>query len=301
MATTTLKSMTREMFGSTATGDGRATQKRAERLKAVAERIKQLYGVEDERSILQIAEAERELAQCEGCQGQCKKSPAFFQPRIEIFGGQAYASAMTCKFGEEIQRKLEFKRKCRAAGIPSIYVGKTFADYRVDESNREAVNFAKKAVEENLRGAFFYGKPGAGKTFLASLVAQEFLKAGRSVKFGNVPDLLNGFYAIYRGQSKRSERDLLDELYTVDLLVLDDFGLEKPTQFVGATLSKIIDARYNREDSTTLITSNHSLKKIANKLNNPTDGEPGLNGSRIYDRCIEICKTIFFKGNSRRK
>ena len=298
-----MKTMTREMFGSSVTGDSFATikQRRTARLKKIAERIKSLYGVEDERSILQIDTAERELAQCEGCQGQCKKFAAYRQPKIEVLGGYAYITSTDCKFGEEIQRKREFKRKCRLAGIPSIYVGKTFADYRVDESNREAVEFAKKAAEENLRGAFFYGKPGAGKTLLASLVAQEFLKAGRSVKFGNVPDLLNGFYEIYRGQSKRSERDLLDELYTVDLLVLDDFGLEKPTQFVGATLSKIIDARYNREESTTLITSNHSLKKIAARLNKPTDGEESLNGSRIYDRCIEICKTIQFKGESRRK
>lgn len=303
MATTTLKSMTREMFGSSATGDGRATatQKRAERLKAVAERIKQLYGVEDERSILQIDAAEQELAQCEDCNGQCKQRKKFIRPLIEVFKGNAYLLTELCRFGAKIRARQELKAKCQAAGIPPIYVGKTFDDYRVDESNREAVNFAKKAAKENLRGAFFYGKPGAGKTLLASLVAQEFLKAGRSAKFGHVPDLLSGFYEIYRGQSKRSEKDLLDELYTVDLLVLDDFGLEKPTQFVGATLSKIIDARYNREDSTTLITSNHSLKKIAARLNKPTDGEEGLNGSRIYDRCIEICKTIQFKGESRRK
>ena len=271
------------------------------RLAAVGDRIRNRYKVNTSSDVLLIDAAEQELAQCAGCNGQCKKSPAFVQPQIEVFGGQAYISVITCKFGEKFFRQAELKRKCREAGIPSIYIGKTFADYEVNDVNRAAVEFAKSCLKEKLRGAFFHGKPGVGKTFLASLVAQEFLKAGKSVKFSNVPNLLSGFYEIYRGKSNRNETDLLNELYTVDLFVLDDFGLEKSTQYVGATMCKIIDARYNRENSTTLITSNHSLKEIAAKLNKPTDGEECFNGNRIYDRCIEICKTISFKGDSRRE
>ena len=294
MTTTSKTTETRATTGSIA-ADIKA------RLAAVGDRIRKQYKVSATPDVLLIDAAEQELAQCESCNGQCKTSPAFFQPQIEVFGGQAYVSVITCKFGEKFFRQAELERKCREAGIPPIYIGKTFADYEVNDVNRAAVEFAQACLTEKLRGAFFYGKPGVGKTFLASLVAQAFLKAGKSVKFSNVPNLLSGFYEIYRGQSNRNETDLLNELYTVDLLVLDDFGLEKVTQYVGATMCKIIDARYNRENSTTLITSNHSMKEIAAKFNKPMDGEEGLNGSRICDRCVEFCKTISFKGNSRRE
>lgn len=240
-----------------------------------------------------------ELAECNACKGYpCKRDG--YQPVIHSDGR---ISIMRCKPFEEYLKRASLAKTFKHAKIPPRYEGKTFADYRVDADNKTAVDFAKGLMLEGYSGGYFYGNVGTGKTFLAALIAQEFIKAGKTVLFEKVADLLTEFYAVYRGQGG-SEDAILHGLYSVDLLVLDDFGLEKSTQFVGATLSKIIDARYNREGATTIITSNYSLKQIAARLNNPTDMQDGdlcLNGSRIYDRCREICKPILFKGNSRRR
>lgn len=243
----------------------------------------------------------RELEQCKGCKGYpCQKAEnPCFKPVIregKILWGH-------CRAYDTYLRQEVLGRKFQYAKIPPRYEEKTFADYEVDSNNKPAVDFAKTLQTSGYKGAFFYGGVGTGKTFLAAIIAQEFIKAGKTVLFEKVADLLTEFYAVYRGEGT-NEDTLLKSLHEVDLLILDDFGLEKPTQFTGVTLCKILDSRYNRNNAVTVITSNYSLKQIEARLNNPSDlpkGDFCLNGSRIYDRCIEICKPILFKGESRRR
>lgn len=269
-----------------------------------AQAIRAQYGSElDDSDVRRIDYALRERAVCEKCPGYpCPNNG--FKPviRVDKKWGLSIAGK-PCKIYAEHSRRIELERNFKHAKIPPRYKGATFADYRVDNANKKAVDFAKSLSTEHYSGAFFYGNVGTGKTFLAALIAKAFLDAGKSVLFEKVADLLTEFHAVYRGQGG-SEDSLLDDLYNVDLLVLDDFGLEKPTQFTGATLCKILDARYNRPAVTTIITSNYSLEQLEQRLNNPTDLQEGdfcLNGSRIYDRCIEFCKPILFKGESRRR
>lgn len=283
-------------------------EERESQIKKIAAFIREKYGenlTDDE--VLKIDAATQERRECEKCTGYpCHKTEnRGFIPVIQVDSrwGLAVASAM-CKPYEERQRQIALDQKFACSKIPPRYLGKTYSDYEVDEFNRSAVEFAKRVLPEKNSGAYFWGDVGTGKTFLAALVAQDFIRAGKSVLFTNVADLLMEFYAIYRGTSKADEQELFNALYTADLVVLDDFGIEKPTLFVGTTLCKILDARYNRSDVTTLITSNYSLREIKQRLNDPRDGKDDdlcLNGSRVYDRCIEICKPIFFKGESRRR
>ena len=275
-------------------------------LQRMSTAIRNTYGDLSDIQVMNVCAALQELAKCDKCTGYpCQKGGTGkgFKPvvRVDARWGLSIASAR-CKTYSDHFRQEALARKFKQAKIPTCYKGKTLADYRVDSCNKDAVTFAKTLLQAGYRGAYFYGDVGTGKTLLAAIIAQEFLNTGKSVLFEKVADLLTEFYAIYRGRGG-SEDNLLDELYNVDLLVLDDFGIEKSTQFVGATLCKILDARYNREDVTTLITSNYTLEQIKRRLNNPTDLQSGdlcLNGSRIYDRCREICKPILFKGESRR-
>lgn len=287
-----------------------ATNPREFYLQRMAPAVRNAYGDLSDFQVLEVCAALQELNECDKCTGYpCHKSSTRgtgkgFIPVIQVDARWGLSiAAMRCKTYGEHFRQVALERKFKQAKIPPCYKGKTFAAYRVDALNKDAVTFAKTLSQACYRGAYFYGEVGTGKTFLAAIIAQEFLNAGKSVLFEKVADLLTEFYAIYRGQGG-SEDSLLDDLYNVDLLVLDDFGIEKSTQFVGATLCKILDARYNREDVTTLITSNYTLEQIKRRLNNPSDLQQGdlcLNGSRIYDRCREICKPILFKGESRRR
>ena len=175
-------------------------------------------------------------------------------------------------------------------------MGKTLADYHVDDDNRIAVKYAENALRLNA-GAYFYGDCGTGKTFLASIVAQEFFRDGHSVIFVKVPQLLSDIQATFNGRGSVDE--ILDKLERAKLVVLDDFGMEKPTQWTGATMCRILDMRYDNIDAVTIITSNMSLGDLAYRLDNAVDGD-SLNGTRIADRCRAICKPILFNGTTRR-
>ena len=238
-------------------------------------------------------EVAAEVAQCSGCTGDClKKTNRLYFPIISVENGKEVVRQCRCKFGKQS----DMVSKVCSSRIPDRYIGKTLEDYACDAHNRNAVEYAKQASKLNC-GAYFYGECGTGKTFLASIIAQDFLRNGDSVLFVKVPSLLDDIKATFGGQG--SELAILDELRAATLVVLDDFGMEKPTQWAGATLCKVLDMRYDNPHGRTLITSNLSPKELAERLNNATDGA-NLNGSRIFDRLKEICKPILLKGTSRR-
>ena len=250
--------------------------------------------VVDMARIPKLTVAEKILAEnapCEGCTGDCQKSRNRYWLVADI-DELGMETVCRCKFGK--QRDLA--KKFRSSRIPDRYVGKTFSDYKVDSSNREAVTFAKNALKLKI-GAYFFGECGTGKTFLASIIAQDFLKSGKSVLFVKVPSLLDDIKATFDGRG--NELDLLDELQAANLVVLDDFGMEKSTQWAGSTLCKILDMRYDNPTGRTIVTSNLSIDELAAHLNHASDGA-NLNGSRIADRLREICKPILLKGTTRR-
>lgn len=279
-------------------------QIKAEREKQISEnreRLTEKYGTLADYEINDILKVERELAECEKCEGlPCHKtSNQNWQPHIEIVEGYGLSITQShCRHYAAYLQQRKIEKNLTNAGIPSRYRDKTFADYEVDSDNENAVQYAEICLKIR-KGAFFYGERGTGKTFLASIIAQEFIKAGSTVIFIKVPQLLDEFYSVYRKESDTNEKELLKTLYSVDLLILDDFGMEKATKFAGTTLCKIIDARYDA-DAMTIITSNYPLERIQFELDNATDGK-SYNGSRIVDRLKEICKPILFKGNSRRR
>ena len=240
----------------------------------------------------------KEAALCEGCDGtDCPKEIDKWKfPKLEFEYEQEIVQYYTCKYGIRRKRQRELQHKFRSSRIPARYLGKTFADYQVDGSNRTAVEYAKNALKLNY-GAYFYGECGTGKTFLASLIAQDFLQDGKTVLFAKVPSLLDDIRATFNGNGK--ELDLLDELRAANLVVLDDFGMEKPTQWAGSTLCKVLDMRYDNPTGKTIITSNLAPDELAKRLNSASDGQ-NLNGSRIADRCREICEPILLKGTTRR-
>lgn len=234
-----------------------------------------------------------EIAQCTGCDGFCSKSTDRWKiPELYDNDGRLARRYVECKF----RAQRAFNSVLRSAKIPNRYCGKTFDDYKVDNSNRSAVDFAKNIFNLN-SGAYFYGACGTGKTFLASIIAQEFMRAGKSAVFIKVPSLLDDIKATF--DKGGNELKILDKLRTANLVVFDDFGMETPTQWAGSTLCKILDMRYDNPAGKTIITSNLSIDELAEHLNNAKDGK-NLNGSRIADRLREICKPILLKGTTRR-
>lgn len=277
-----------------------AETQRLARINANRERVSKLYGERTDDEIDDILKAEDEIAKCAGCKGlPCqKRGGSESVPTVCVERGHVVIRSDSCAVSQAafVQRRLA--NRLRSSRIPDAYIGKTFADYVTDKNNEKAVAWAKTALQTG-KGAFLFGDCGTGKTFLASIVAQEFIRAGKPTVFIKVPALLANIRDTFNGKSKFSEAELMQEVSEAKLLVLDDFGMEKPTKFVGTTLCQIIDARYATPNLTTIITSNYPPEGVRDELNNAVDGA-NYNGSRIYDRCMQCCPPIKLKGTSRR-
>ena len=132
-----------------------------------------------------------------------------------------------------------------------------------------------------VRGLLLFGGVGTGKTYTAACIANELLAQGVSVVMTSLVKLIeNGI------------SDLCSRLSAIDLLILDDLGAERSTDYALEQVYNIVDSRY-RAGLPVIYTTNLTLEE----LKNPAD----MRYARIYDRVLEKCFPVEFRGVSRRK
>ena len=157
------------------------------------------------------------------------------------------------------------------------------------EQARRYVAHWPEMNRENL-GLLFWGKPGNGKTFAAACIAnalleQEFPPSVRMTTFGTILNKLPGM-------SSQDKDWYLGGLFRCDLLILDDFGMERQTEYAREQVFNIIDGRYLARKPL-IVTTNLSLQE----LKHPQD----LVQQRIYDRILELCVPVCFDRESLRQ
>ncbi len=168
-------------------------------------------------------------------------------------------------------------------------------EYRFENDNglvpqiKEALAYVEnwhKMRRESL-GLLFWGLTGNGKTFAAACIANalaEQLVDVRMCTFGMILNHLSGMTA-------REKDDYLKNFRTCDLLILDDFGMERRTDYAKEQIFGIIDGRYLAKKPT-IITTNLSLQE----LKDPCD----ITEKRIFDRILEMCIPVCFDRESLR-
>ena len=260
------------------------------------------------RRLPRLISADKNMELCKKCKGAPCKRPDFDSydhtvPALEVVDGELQlAFSWQCDHIKKAVLLEKASKGWHGAKIPFRYLDKTFADYEVTADNAQAVKAAKEFLKSGSGGLFFYGIPGTGKTFLASIVTKEFLKSGKSVIFGDVPTLLRILRDSFDNPNINLA-DLMRNLVTVGLLVLDDLGAERPTAWGVEQIHSIIDQRYNSENKPVIVTSNYRLAEIGERLNHPKDENgrfPNVTGDRIVSRLAEMCQRIEIKGKDRR-
>ena len=178
------------------------------------------------------------------------------------------------------QGDLRRRTRIAAAQIPRRYYPHcTLATFY--DKNSPALKVAKARVQEFVdvwphptegRGLLLMGTCGVGKTHLAVAALVEIINGNKRGKllFSNFQDLIQEIQASFDDNAAVTKSEILRPLLEADLLVLDELGSQKATQWVQDILYYIINTRYN-DERTTIFTTNYF-------------DEAGADGQRLQDR-----------------
>ena len=192
-------------------------------------------------------------------------------------------------FKSSISERIEVYLRKR--GVPKRFLKARISDFPT----------SWQKLRESIEGIFLTGCRGVGKTHLAAALMREMILQPRPVNqsrpykvdiqrmplFISVPELLLEIRDTFQSDGI-SEKAVIDKYSMVDLLILDDLGVEKASDWVLQTLYTIMDRRY-REELRTVITSNLGIEEIQEKLDD-----------RIASRIVGMCRVCILKGKDRR-
>ena len=194
----------------------------------------------------------------------------------------------------------------RKSGIPDRFRFKFLRDFKEQYENGQPIPGAKllkqhfealydkilTKTEKSIEGFYLWGAPGRGKTYFAYILLNELIF--RFVKPGKFISLSKSFQEIRHTFEESSETHgqalpMLEVLSTVPYLVIDDFGVQRNTEWELEILYNLIDARYANQ-RLTFVTTNQKADELKD-----------LAQGRIYSRFLEMCKIIHVTGHDFRE
>ena len=234
--------------------------------------------------------------------GQCNTRK---EREIIWFDGKPKKVPVMCKCRAEDERlkkeqmqKEEEMRSIQRAKVSSMmddtFRTACFANYQIRNGNERHLKVAKKyciefsKMYERNQGLLFWGTVGTGKSYTAACIANYLLEANTSVVMTSFVRILQEM----QGFDREREETFTNKLNSVKLLIIDDLGAERSTDYALEKVYGIIDNRY-RAKKPLILTTNLTLRQ----MQEATD----IRYARIYDRIFEMCYPMEFSGVSWRK
>ena len=233
----------------------------------------------------------------------CSRCHTPRQSKIKLpWNGQEKLVNCVCRcMEEEIQRIEEQKERMnrfgevsgvRVAGFPAATIAEFTFDK--DDGGQPEITSAMRAYVKNYpelrksaKGLLLYGNVGTGKTFAGGCVVNALEELGYPCLMTSVSRLAEVLFGL-----RDNRQRFLDSLLKFDLVLIDDLGSERNTEYMNEQVYNIVDSFY-RAGIPMVITSNYTPKQL-------TEVED-INKRRVYDRLLERCHPIKVDGPSRRK
>ena len=168
-----------------------------------------------------------------------------------------------------------------------------FENFEVNSNNKKVYqslkNYSEKLVNEvERKGLILVGNNGVGKTHLACSIANELIKNGIQIIYGTLINLLVELKNTYDVDNNISEMEIIKLYEKVDLLIIDDLGKEKPSEWGLEKLFTIINSRYEN-NLPVIITTNYDQNSLIDRLSINGEIETAKSIiSRLYEMCYLV-------------
>lgn len=183
-----------------------------------------------------------------------------------------------------IDRRLAYydrqaKKILQESNIGKRWETRTFATFDT-KHNKTAYQKAKKYAEDFIKnsekGLIFFGKCGSGKTHLAVAIANYVITEHKiPVKFGTFGSILEQLK-----KSFQTDEDIVSQLVNTPLLIIDDIGKERKSEWSDSVLFEIINGRYEKNNPI-IVTTNMDVQTLRANI-----------GDAIFSRLCEMCAWI---------
>ena len=229
----------------------------------------------------------------------CRKCNEPTQYRIVFMGRERIVPCLcTCGKKDFEREKLETAERDRlyeiarmkAAGIQDRHLREwTFAKAEDTPVIRMAQNYVKnwKRVKAENLGLLFWGDVGTGKSYAAACIANALLEMRIPVLMTNFSKMLNQMGGLY----SEERFSYISSLSGFSLLIIDDLGIERSTDYAKEQVYSIIDERY-KSGLPVIVTTNLTIEDLRCPLQ--------LADARIYSRILEMCTPVHVAGSDRR-
>ncbi len=195
------------------------------------------------------------------------------------------------KTREEV-RQNRLKSACNFAKMPKEFADIRLDDYKINtakvdddskktvQAKRIAVAYIEKFKEMQTTGTGLYlhsNSKGSGKTMLAAIIGNELIEQGIAVRYATMADILSKIKNTFNDKTE-TESKLISELQEVELLILDDLGIEKVTEWGNEKVYSIINQRMIT-NKPVIVTSNTELEKLSYD-------------ERVRNRLLKMCLRV---------
>ncbi len=238
-----------------------------------------------------------------------------------ICGGTGWQTIARGKEREVVRCECRVKdrgdRLLAAAHIPARYEHCELSNFQYDTDDKrlksviEARTFAGRFVEEypvDKTGLLFVGTVGVGKTHLAVGIIKDLIREkGIHCLFCDYRELLKSIQNSYSPSVQATEMEILRPVFETEVLVIDELGAVRSTEWVFDTVNYVLNSRYN-DNKTTIITTNFPDGEESNaemdNLRSPSAAERAARretlgdriGERMRSRLHEMCKKVEIEG-----
>lgn len=223
----------------------------------------------------------------------------FFPNGKKLFGRDRHPAECRCRQATREKQEKEERARLHYEKVQRLKL-QGFTDWAMqhwtfanDHGKNPQMQLAQRYVahwpemrEKNV-GLLLWGGVGTGKSFMAGCIANALMEQEVAVCMTNFARIMNELNNAFSGRN-----EVVDRLCGYPLLVIDDFGVERGTEYALEQIYNIIDSRY-RSRKPLIVTTNLTLTE----LKNPQDTAH----ARIYDRLLELCTPIACTGPSMRK